>query len=50
MIDLSKVGHKRLRGRVLQWLIRNTWGKDEKHGGAAEDDSITLIRLECVEV
>lgn len=50
MIDLSKVGHKRVRGCVLQWFIRNIWGKDETHRGAAEEDLITSIRPEFLQV
>lgn len=50
MIDLSKVGHKRLRDHVLQWFIRNIWGKDERHRGAVEEDRGRVITLEFVQV
>lgn len=50
MIDLSKVGHKRLWDHVLQWFIRNIWGKDERHRGAVEKDLIIFIRLEFLQV
>lgn len=50
MIDLSKVGHKGPRAHVLQWFIRTIWAKDERCGGAAEDDLIISIRLEFGQV
>lgn len=50
MTDLSKVGHKRLWDHVLQWFIRNIWEKDERHRGPMENDLITFIRLEFLEV
>lgn len=50
MIDLSKVVHKRLLDHVLQWIIRNIWEKNERHRGAVENDLITFIRLEFLEV
>lgn len=50
MTDLSKVGHKRLWDHVLQWFIRNIWGKDERHRGAVEEDLIIIIRAEFLQV
>lgn len=50
MIDLSKVGHKGPWAHVLQWFIRTIWAKDERCGGAAEDDLIISIRLEFGQV
>lgn len=47
---MSKVGHKRLWDHVLQWFIRNIWGKDERHGGAVEEDFIIFIRVEFLQV
>lgn len=38
MIDLSKVGHKRQRDHVLQWLIKNIWGNHERHKGALQEE------------
>lgn len=47
---MSKVGHKRLWDHVLQWFIRNMWRKDERHGGAVEEDLIIFIRQEFLQV